>query len=473
MTIQFLGAAQTVTGSMHLLTLDNGRKILLDCGLYQGRREEAYRINSKLPFDPAELDAVILSHAHIDHSGNLPSLVKGDKRDRFVGDIYSTYATRDLCSILLPDSASIQEADSAFLKKHNRAAQEPLYTQDDVLRVLQMFITTSYNKPFRVTDGVTCTFYDAGHILGSALVVLDIQEKDREYRLCFTGDLGRPNRPVLRDPQFVGDVDILLSESTYGGRMHESFPNLRKELMEVIQETIRRGGKIIIPSFAVGRTQDIVYVMNGLFEDGMLPRIPIYVDSPLALSATDIFRTHLECFNQRVQKLLETDPDPFGFQTLRYIRSVDESKELNEKADPCVIISASGMMEGGRVLHHLIHGIEDERNTVLIVGYQASHTLGRRLVEGNDRVSILGKQYNVKAQIKTINGLSAHADHEELTGYIGQMNRERLQNIFLVHGESRAAQALKQGLNDMGFPRVTIPSPGDSYRFNGLPQAQD
>ncbi len=465
MLIQFLGAARTVTGSMHLITTEKGTRLLLDCGLYQGRRQEAHEINSTLPFDPEELDAVILSHAHIDHSGNLPSLVKGERRHRFRGSIYSTHATRDLCSIMLPDSAHIQESDAAFIRRKKHIALDPLYTTEDALRVMEHFQCTSYHAPIQVADDITCTFYDAGHILGSSLVVLDVRESGGTTRLCFTGDLGRKNRPILRDPEFVGDVDILITESTYGGRTHESYPDLMNELKGIIIETMERRGKLIIPAFAVGRTQDIVYLLNVLFEQGELPRIPIYVDSPLAINATDIFRTHPECFNSRVADLLQTDPDPFGFAGLRYLRSAEESKALNGRHEPCVIIAASGMMEAGRVVHHLMNNIEDERNTILVAGFQAEHTLGRRIVERRERVNIWGEEFQLRAQVKIINGLSAHADHPELIDYIGGMNRERLRRIFLVHGEQKAQDALRQGLQDAGFRKVIAPVKGEKFKL--------
>lgn len=463
MHIQFLGAARTVTGSMHLLTTEAGNRILLDCGLYQGRRKEAHEINSRLPFEPEELDAVILSHAHIDHSGNLPSLVKGHRSERFRGKIFCTHATRDLCSIMLPDSAHIQESDAEFLRKKNRMAMEPIYTTEDALRVMERFVTTSYGTRIDITDDVSCTFHDAGHILGSALVVLDVRERGRTTRLCFTGDVGRRNRPILRDPEFVGDVDVLITESTYGGKVHSSYPDLLRELRETIIETSSRGGKLIIPAFAVGRTQDIVYLLNVMFERGDLPRLPIYVDSPLAINATDIFRTHPECFNQQVADLLQTDPDPFGFATLHYLREAELSKALNNKREPCVIIAASGMMEAGRVVHHLMNNIEDSRNTILVAGFQAEHTLGRRIVEGRDHVNIWGESFQLKAEVKIINGLSAHADHPELLEYIGRMNRERMQQIFLVHGEQKAQDALRAGLLGLGFKKVTAPAKGNRF----------
>jgi len=466
MTIDFLGAAGTVTGSMHLLTTDSGQRILLDCGLYQGRRNEAYEINSSLPVDPTELDAVILSHAHIDHAGNLPSLVKGERDQRYRGPIFTTHATRDLCSIMLPDSAEIQESDIAYLRRHGKSFREPIYTVEDALRVMNRFVCIPYRQTFDVVDGVRAEFHDAGHILGSALVVLHITESDgSQKRLCFTGDLGRPGRPILRDPTDIGDVDVLISESTYGGRTHPSYPDMMEELRETILNVVGRGGRVIIPAFAVGRTQDIVYLLNVLFEEGRLPRVPIFVDSPLAMSATDIFRIHPECFNTRVRDVMLSDPDPFGFATLHYVRSVDESKALNRSRTPCVIIAASGMMEAGRVVHHLMHSIEDERNLILVVGFQAEHTLGRRIVERRPRVSIMGEQFDLNAEVKIVNGLSAHADGNELLSYISRMDKKRLEKIFLVHGEPPAAAALQQGLMERGFQDVIVPARFDTHRL--------
>jgi len=467
MKLTFLGADRTVTGSMHLLTTDSGSRILLDCGLFQGRRAQAHEINSKLPFDPASLDAVVLSHAHIDHSGNLPSLVAGKNRGRFDAYIFCTHATRDLCSIMLPDSAHIQESDVAYLRKRHRHAAEPIYTMEDALRVLEQFAGIPYRKEFKVTDDVHCTFYDAGHILGSAMVVLTIRESGRTVRLGFTGDIGRKNRPILRDPEFMGDVDVLISESTYGDRTHPPLPDLMQALKETIETTTARGGKVIIPAFAVGRTQDIVYLLNVLFEDGQLTRVPIYVDSPLATNATDIYRYHPECFNDTVANLMLTDPDPFGFASLRYLHSVEESKALNHSPEPCVIIAASGMMEAGRVVHHLMNHIEDERNTILVVGFQAEHTLGRRIVERQETVNIMGSPFELRAEVRIINGLSAHADHGEIVEYFDHFDRNRLRKVFLVHGEESASEALRTSLLEQGFGDVEIPSKGTEW---SLPQ---
>lgn len=465
MTIEFLGAARTVTGSMHLVTTERGNRILLDCGLFQGRREEARRINSHLPFDPREIDAVVVSHAHIDHIGNLPSLVSERYKGAFRGDVFATHATRDLCSISLPDAARIQQADADYLRRHHKQFVQPIYTTDDAFDIVERFASFPYHKEFAVTDDVTCTFYDAGHILGSALVVLTIKERGGDIRLCFTGDLGRPHRPILRAPEPVGDVDYLISESTYGGRRHEDYVDLQQKLKEMIELALERGGKLLIPAFAIERTQDIIYLLNDLFEKGELPRIPIFVDSPLATNATDIYRCHPECFNAEVATLLQTDPDPFGFSTLRYVQSVSESKALNDRPGPAVIIAASGMMEAGRILHHLMHGIEDERNIILVVGYQAEHTLGRRIVERQEEVNIMGSRFKLKADVKVINGLSAHADHQELVSYIGGFSRERMKRIFLVHGEQAGAEALRTSLGEIGFADVRIPERGEKVEM--------
>ncbi len=464
MNVDFLGAAGTVTGSMHLITTEAGSRILLDCGMYQGRRSEAYEINSRLPFNPASLDAVILSHAHIDHSGLLPMLVSKPYKGGFDAYICCTHATRDLCSIMLSDSAHIQESDAAYLRKRHREVRDPLYTMTDALKILDYFAGYPYHKEFKVTDDVTCTFFDAGHILGSASCLLSIREAGGTIRLGFTGDIGRNNRPILKDPEPMGDVDYLISESTYGGKHSPPYPDIPVLLREVIERTTSRGGKVIIPAFALGRTQDIVYILNGLFESGELARVPIYVDSPMATSTTAVYRHHPECYDEETATLLLTDPDPFGFDSLRYLRTTSESMTLNHSPEPCVIISASGMMESGRIVHHLKNHIEDERNTILVAGYQAEHTLGRRIIDREEVVNIMGKPYYPRAEVVVLNGLSAHADHNELVGYIGRFDRERLKKVFLVHGEPDAAVALRSALlHETGVAEVEIPTRGSRY----------
>ncbi len=457
MKITFLGAARTVTGSMHLLEV-NGSRILLDCGLFQGRRRESFERNRNLPLEASHLDALILSHAHIDHSGNIPNLV----RCGYEGDIFATPATRDLCGAMLLDSAHIQESDVAYINK-KRARRglspvEPIYTMADARASLQGFVSIDYHRPFAVAPGVVVTFYDAGHILGSALTVLDVEEDGREYRLCFTGDLGRKDLPIIRDPEIVEGVDYLITESTYGDRAHESPPYAQAILCEIIHGAYDRGGKVIIPSFAVGRTQEIVFDLHKLVVSECLPPVPVFVDSPLAVNVTEIFRLHPECYDAEVLTFLQQREDPFGFYRLHYTRSVDESKALNTFEGPCVIISASGMCEGGRILHHLKHHIGDERNTVLFVGFQVENTLGRKILDGWKKVPILGDEWPVRAQIRSIQGYSAHADRQELLEYVQTvMDYDRLKRVFCVHGDWEACQALADGIRDLGLRDVLIP----------------
>lgn len=460
--LEFQGAARTVTGSSHLVRI-NGHTILLDCGLYQGKRADSFARNSGFPFDPAEIDTLILSHAHIDHSGKIPMLIKHG----FTGPVISTHATRDLANIMLLDSAHIQEKDAEFVnKKHAKkglAPIEPLYTMEDAIDAMQNFQTVGYRRPVRVTDNVTVTFHDAGHILGSALVVLDIRQNGSAQRLCFTGDLGRWDRPIIRDPEFVGDVDVLISESTYGGRQHLPNEVALDKLEDVIKRTVSRGGKIIVPAFSVGRTQELVFDLQQLRLHDRLPDFPIYVDSPLSVNATQVFRIHPECMDPEVRDEILMRRDPFGFDTLRYISEVTESKELNGDKGPMMIISSSGMCEAGRILHHLANNIENPKNTVLITGYNAEHTLGRRIVERNPTVMIFGEEYALNAEVVVMNSLSAHADSNELVRYHEQFDRERLANIFLVHGDYDQQQKLQTRLHDAGFPHVVIPDEGTRF----------
>ena len=456
MRVEFLGAARTVTGSMHLVVCGD-KRILLDCGLYQGRRDEATRINATFPFDASSIDAVVLSHAHIDHSGNLPHLVKSG----FTGTIYSTSATRDLCAVMLADSAMIQEKDADHLRRHNKDAAEPLYTAKDVAQTMTQFATIGYHREFDVVPGVKACFYDAGHILGSAVTMLSLRENGKTVRLCFTGDVGRPNRPILRDPEFPGDADFIISESTYGGRHHEEVEDLDATLEELIANVVRDKGKLLIPAFSIGRTQDIVYHLNGLYNSGRIPEIPVYVDSPLAINATNVYRLHPECYDDEIQHLMLRDADPFGFSALKYVRDAEESKRLNGMRGPAVIIAASGMCESGRILHHLSNNIESAHTTVLIVGFNAEHTLGRKLADGHDIVNIYGIPHHVRATITKISGFSAHADETELRSFLSQFSRTSLQGLFLVHGEPDAQGALKTALAADGFGAVTNPAKGD------------
>ena len=463
MTIQFLGAAQTVTGSMHLVSV-NGSQILLDCGLFQGRRAESYERNRTFPFDPSKINAVVLSHAHIDHAGNLPNLVKKG----FSGPIYSTAATRDLCQVMLYDSAYLQERDIEYLNKRRKGdtpPAEPLYTSKDVDETISQFVGVPYRKSFTVAEGISVKFFDAGHILGSAALLLEIKERSKTVKLGFTGDLGRKEMPILKDPEPMGDADVLISESTYGGRAHEPAANMSGSLLEVIRRTAERGGKVIIPAFSVGRTQELVYTIFELADEGRLPAIPIYVDSPLAVNATDVFRMHPECFDIETLRYLHNDNDPFGFGRLKYIRKVEHSKELNNKKEPCVIIAASGMCEGGRILHHLANNVEETHNTVLIAGFMAEHTLGRRLVERRPEVKIFGETFKLNAEVVILNSFSAHAGQDELLEYIGTMDKRKLKHIYLVHGEIGQAGQLSDKLKESGYSHVGIPARGEKAEF--------
>ncbi|MCE2959325.1 MAG: MBL fold metallo-hydrolase RNA specificity domain-containing protein [Akkermansiaceae bacterium] len=451
MKLKFCGAAGTTTGSQHLLEI-NGKRILLDCGLYQGHRKDAYEINCSFPhFDPKSIDIVVLSHAHIDHSGNLPNLV----RLGFKGNIFSTDATRDLCQIMLRDCANIQESDIKWLNKHRQREGQPdafpLYTEQDAEKCLRQFITLSYDRPLHITDGVELTFVDAGHILGSAQVVLDIEDKSdgKKKRFLFSGDVGRGGNEVLRDPVAVKDVDYLLMESTYGGREHEAPPGFDEHFFKVIHQAINRRGKILIPSFAVERTQQLLYVLNEMFVSKKIPPIPVFVDSPLAVSATEIYKLHPDAFNEKVYEALFEKQNPFGFEDLTLVRSVKGSKALNDLEGTAIIISASGMCEAGRILHHLRNNITNPKTTVLFVGYCAEGTLGRRIRDGVKQVNILGESFHVNAHIEIVDSFSGHADHSELVDYFNRIEGPKAQT-WLVHGEPEGAQALQAALQHNG-----------------------
>ncbi len=447
MKLKFCGAAGTTTGSQHLLEI-NGKRILLDCGLYQGSRKHAYEVNCCFPhFDPRLIDAVVLSHAHIDHSGNLPNLAsKG-----FTGNIYATHATRDLCQIMLADSARIQEGDIEWLNKHRKKEglepATPLYSEQDAERCLRQFVTLGYDRPMQIADGVSVRFIDAGHILGSAQVLLEIHDQadGKNKRFLFSGDVGRGGNEVLRDPVAVPDVDFLLMESTYGGREHEAPPGVDAHLAEILRGAVKRGGKILIPAFAVERTQQLLYVLHELFESGEIPAIPVFVDSPLAVSATEIYRLHPDAFNDEVYQSLFERENPFGFENLTLVRSVNGSKALNDLKGSAIIISASGMCEAGRILHHLKNNISDPKTTVLFVGYCADNTLGRRIRDNEREVSILGSRCTVRAKIEIIDSFSGHADHSELLAYFARMSGPK-QRVWLVHGEPDHAENLRAAL---------------------------
>lgn len=462
MQIEFIGGARTVTGSQHLLHI-NGKKILLECGLFQGRRSETYEKNKNFKFNPADIDVMILSHAHIDHSGNIPNLVsKG-----FNGLIYATSATVDLCQIMLRDSAHLQEKDIEWVnkkrKKKNLEQIESLYTLEDVEQAMSQFVGVQYNRIIELFPGIKFSFRDAGHILGSAGVLLEIEESNnKKIRLGFSGDIGRPDAPVINSPDILRDLDALIMESTYGNRLHSPAEDVEEDFSSTINEVINEGGKIIIPAFAVGRTQTIVYVLHKLFDQNRIPEIPIYVDSPMAVDATAVFRSHPECLDRETYRIfLQNGEDLFGFSRLKYVKKTEESKELNEKKGPMIIISASGMAEGGRILHHLVHNISNPKNLILFVGYAAEHTLARRIMDGNEKVNIFGEEYVVNAKIKKMDYFSGHADQRELLDYLRLNDINKLKNIFLVHGEEDMALPFRKILLQKGFKNVQFPDSGE------------
>ncbi|MEN4011329.1 MAG: MBL fold metallo-hydrolase [Bellilinea sp.] len=462
MRIHFNGAAQTVTGSQYLLEI-NGNRLLLECGLFQGHRKDTYQNNLNFAFDPASIDAVILSHAHIDHSGNLPNLVKKG----FEGKIFATPATTDLAEIMLQDSGHIQESDVQFVnRKRARRGEpplEPLYTLQDAIRVRDHLRGIAYKEIFKPIHGVQAHFVDAGHILGSAAVVLDIEEKGRKLRLWFSGDIGRDKLPLMSDPVFPQDANLLIMESTYGDKSHRDPELAYIELRDAVLRTINRRGKVIIPAFAVGRTQELVYSLNRMASDGDINGLPVFVDSPLAVNTTQVFQKHAYLFDAETQEFVRNGTHPaLSFPQLTYIRSVDESRALNDRRDPMIIISASGMAETGRILHHLRNNIQNPRNTVLIVSWQAPNTLGRRLAEREPIVRIFGELYERRAEVVTINGFSAHAGQDMLVRY-AQSSQPTIDSIYLVHGEEKAATALQQKLIANRFQKVHYPSKGSFF----------
>lgn len=468
MDISFYGAAQEVTGSMHLIEV-NHQRILLECGFYQGRRAETYARNLHFPFEPATIDTLILSHAHIDHSGNIPNLVK----QGFRGNIWCTQATRNLCTYMLMDSGYIMEKDVEYVNKRRRRQGEPpvdpIYTQADVQACFEQFIGIGLGRPVPVADGVTLTFHNAGHILGAAFVQLDIREQGtgKEWRVVFSGDIGRAESPILNPPATAPAADIVIMESTYGDRLHDPYASARKQLRNVINTTAHRRGKVIIPAFAVGRTQEIVYALNQLDAQGDIPELPVFVDSPLAVNATDVFRMHPEAWSPEVQAFLNDGGRraPFDYSNLEYVRDVRRSKQLNHLSEPAIIISASGMAESGRILHHLKNNLSQAENTVLLVSFQAQDTLGRHLQDGENRVRIFGEEYPVRAQIESIAGYSAHADQAELLQWASAFPRQRLAICFLVHGEPEPMTVLAGKLQDAGMQTVTMPTRGQHFSF--------
>ena len=467
MHVEFIGAAGAVTGSRHLVHTPNA-KILLDCGLFQGRREESNALNQDLGVKPSDIDVMVLSHAHIDHSGALPRLYKVGYR----GPIYATPATRDLCATMLEDSAAIQQQDAAYINRKIKDDNapldpvEPLYDADDVVGTLSQMVGVPYRHREPIAPGVTVTFYDAGHVLGSAMVALDIDDHGHSKRLLFSGDLGRRNMPILRDPEIPPNAEFLIMESTYGDRFHDPIEAMDDALADAINKTVKRGGKVIIPSFALERAQEIIYSLKKLRMKGRIGEVPVYVDSPLTLKVTDVFRIHPECFDKQTRKHLLHGDSPFDFEGLRYVSSVEDSKAIDRSDEPCIVISASGMCEFGRVVHHLAAAIESKKNTVMIVGFQAQHTLGRRLVEQRQRVKIFGVQRERRAEVVILNGFSAHGDQSDLIAY-AEAVREKgpLRQIALVHGEDGPRNILKSKLMDAGFPTVHTPYPKDTIRF--------
>jgi len=461
MKITFHGAAQTTTGSMHLLEI-NGSRILLDCGLYQGRRKEAFERNRNLPFDPASIDKVLLSHAHIDHSGNLPTLVNRGLR----GEILATPATRDLCDIMLRDSAYLQTRDVEYVNKkrirQGKKPFEPLYVPRDIDKVMTYFRDAPYEEPAEIAEGATATFHDAGHILGSALITVDVKANGSTKRLLFTGDLGRKGMPILRDPTVVHDVDWLITESTYGNRLHPPKADVQGRLKSYMEDISQQRSRLIIPSFSVGRTQIIVYFLREIYESGRIGDVPVYVDSPLSSKATEVHINHPECYDKEATRTLFEGEGPFEFGRLKYTTDVEESKKLNHMGGPVVIISASGMCEGGRIVHHLKHTVEDPRDIILIVGYQAEHTLGRRLVERVNPIRIFGEEHPLRARVHTINALSAHADRNEMLAYFNAMG-PKVERAFCVHGEKEATAAMAEAMREVGAKRVDIPEPGQTF----------
>jgi metallo-beta-lactamase family protein len=464
MKITFIGAAREVTGSKHLLTTESGTNILLDCGLFQGKGLETDSMNRNLPVDPKTIDYLILSHAHIDHSGAIPFYVKNG----FKGIIICTNATRDLCSILLADCGKIQEMDTKTNNK-KRGKQglpplEPLYTLADAQKSLNFFISVSYNFEFRVNDEVTLSFTDTGHILGAAAINLKINEKGKEKHLCYTSDIGRYENAIIRDPQPFPQAEYIITESTYGDRLHDNKADSQDKLAAIVRQTCSvKRGKLIIPSFSVGRTQEIVYALNKLHNIGKLPKVNIYVDSPLSVNATNIMRMHPECFNEEIRQTMVEDPDPFGFNNLYYIQAAEDSIRLNNINEPCIIISSSGMMEAGRVKHHLANNISNPKTTILVVGYCEPRTLGAKIKRGEKQVSIFGTSYEVKADVEVLESYSAHGDYFEMIKYLNCQDKKKLKNIFLVHGDYEVQQKYKTTLENNRFKNIEIPEQGQVF----------
>ncbi len=460
-----LGACHEVTGSKHFLKVDD-KTLLIDCGMFQGRREESYNKNHDLKFDPSKVDAVMLTHAHFDHSGALPVL----RINGFTGNIFATPATRDIASIILFDSAYIQQKDAEYIQrkalKHPERKlkiKEPLYNSEDVINIMSHFVTINYHRPFNPIPGVTAEFYDAGHILGSSMIMVNVEDK---VKIGFSGDLGRRKLPIIKDPEVMPDPDYLVLESTYGNRLHKDFGMAKDDLAATINRTYERNGKVIIPAFTIERTQEIIYIIHSLMLEKKIPEIQIFVDSPMAINATSVFKLHPECFDRETyDDFISKNISPFGFDSIKYTPSVKESIEINDYKKPAIIISASGMAENGRILHHLKNNIEDKNNTIAIVGYMAAHTLGRKILEGEKEVKIFGKLYQLNAEVVKLNAFSAHADYNEIKEWIKNYDLNKLKKVFLVHGEDDALANLKKELLSIGVKDVEISACGTDYEL--------
>jgi len=467
MKIKFIGAAREVTGSKHLITTNEGKRILLDCGMFQGKGMETDSMNRKLGFEPSTIDYLILSHAHIDHSGLIPYLYKLG----FRGSVICTNATRDLCAIMLADSGHIQELDVKwFNKKRDKQGLshvEPIYNQEDTEKCMELFIGVAYDRRFYINDKINVKFTNTGHMLGSAVVNLELLENGEKVHLAYTGDIGRPHNRILHPPTAFPQCDYLITESTYGNRLHPEEKESEEDLLKIVLETcVDKGGKLIIPSFSIGRTQEIVFVLNDLYNKGLLPKIEVFVDSPLSVNATDIFRLHPECMNSDVKAVLKYDSDPFGFNSLHYIKNVDESKALNDYQKPCIIISSSGMLEAGRIKHHVANNISNWRNTILIVGYCSPTSLGARIQESGLRyISIFGDIHEVNARIAKIEAFSGHGDYNEMKSFLSCQEAKDIKKTFLVHGEYEVQQSYANELKKSGFQNIEIPEPGQEFQL--------
>ncbi|MCF0207470.1 MAG: MBL fold metallo-hydrolase [Bacteroidales bacterium] len=467
MKIKFIGATREVTGSKHIVITDSGKKILLDCGMFQGKGMETDAANRNLGFEPSEIDYILVTHAHIDHTGLIPYVYKNG----FNGRVICTEATKDLCSIMLPDSGFIQELDIKWynkkLFKQGLPRVNPIYTHSDAEQCLKIFTAVAYDYDYELEEGLVVRFTNSGHMLGSAVVNLSVTENGKTTNIAYTGDVGRPHNKIVKPPVAFPQADILITEATYGNRIHQADHETEVELYNVIKHTcVEKRGKLIIPSFSVGRTQEIVYMLNNFYNIGLLPKIDIYVDSPLSVNATEIFKKHHECYNDEIVKSLENDPEPFDFDTLHYVKSINESKELNTTKKPCIIISASGMAEAGRVKHHIANSIENSCNTIMLVGYCAPETLGARIQE-KDRVdiSIFGMVHPLNADVERIESLSGHGDYIEMEEFISCQNKDELRNIFLVHGDYSAQKYYREYLMSKGYKNIEIPERGDEFFY--------